>query len=120
MAYDLRAWKVTNYKDVVSVEQCKAAVKKRPREEKLYELEVVKDTRNSRVKVHYVGYDAEYDEWRDEKDVKIIYPVQGKFFSQYACVHASQFVAVDQRSLSPPPRLALQLVLFPAPPTCTK
>ena len=28
MAYDLRARKVTNYKEVVSVEQCKAAVKK--------------------------------------------------------------------------------------------
>ena len=89
MAYDLRVRKVKNYKEIVSVEQCKAAAKKRPREEKLYELEVVeKDKPNRRVKVHYVGYDAEYDEWRDEKDVKIIYPVQGKYFSQHACVHA--------------------------------
>ena len=109
MAYDLRAQKVTNYKEVVSVEQCKAAVKKRPREEKLYELEVVeKDKRNRRVKVHYVGYDAEYEEWRDEKDVNI-YPVQGKFFSQYACVHASQFRGCGPAVTKPPP-----------PPTCTK
>ena len=28
---------------------------------------------NRHVKVHLVGYDS--DEWRDEKDVEIIYPV---------------------------------------------
>ena len=75
MAYDLRARKVKNYKEVANTEFCKISMRKRPREEKLYELE--KDRQNRRVKVHYVGYESEYDEWRD-KDVKIIYPVQGK------------------------------------------
>ena len=79
MAYDLRARKVKNYKEVTNIEFCKVGTRKRPREEKLYQLEVIeKDRQNRRVKVHYVGYESEYDEWRDEKDVKIIYPVQSK------------------------------------------
>ena len=28
----------------------------------------------SRVKVHYIGYDLEYDEWRNKEDVVVIQP----------------------------------------------
>lgn len=65
----------------------KLFTRKRPRE-KLYELEVIeKDRLNRRVKVDYVGYDSEDDEWRNEKDIKIIYPVQGNCCDQpsYLC-----------------------------------
>ena len=73
MAYDLRARKLKNYKEVANIEFCKVGTRKRSREEKLYELEVIeKDRQNRRVKVHYVGYESEYDEWRDEKDVNIL------------------------------------------------
>ena len=81
MAYDLRERNVKNYKEITSVEQCKAGTtRRRPlREKRLYELEVIeRDTLNRRVKVHYVGYDSDDDEWRDEKDIEIIYPVPGE------------------------------------------
>ncbi|MCG8620647.1 MAG: hypothetical protein MJE68_01430 [Proteobacteria bacterium] len=98
MAYDLRARKV-NYKEVANSEFCKVGMRKRPREEKLYELEVIeKDRQNRHVKVYYVGYESEYDEWRDEKDVKIIYPVQSKLVfcclivcSSYCAQEAEKF-----------------------------
>ena len=35
----------------------------------LYELKVIDDVYTSRVKVHYVGYGSEYDEWRDKADI---------------------------------------------------
>ena len=40
----------------------------------LYELEIVKDAYNSRVKVHYVVYDSGCDEWRDKADIVSLKP----------------------------------------------
>ena len=39
---------------------------------------VERDRANHRVKVRYVGYDSNDDEWHSESDVKILYPLQGK------------------------------------------
>ena len=95
MTYDLKARKVKNYKEVANIEFCKVGMRKRPREEKLYELEVIeKDRQNRRVKVHYVGYESEYDEWRDE-DVKIIYPVQSKLV--FCCLFVQATVHEKQK-----------------------
>ena len=95
MAYDLRARKVKNYKEVANIEFCKVGTRKRLREEKLYELEVIEKYRqNRRVRVHYVGYESEYDEWRDE-DVKIIYPVQSKLV--FCCLFVQAMVHKKQK-----------------------
>ena len=37
------------------------------KEDTLYQLEVIEEDANGRVKVHYVGYGVEHDEWRDKK-----------------------------------------------------
>ena len=44
--------------------------------DKLYELE--EDVYTSRVKVHYVGYDSEHDEWRDKADIVHLKTQPGK------------------------------------------
>ena len=36
-------------------------------DEKLYEMEIVeRDQCNKRIKLHYVGYEKHFDEWRNE------------------------------------------------------
>ena len=48
--------------------------------QKLYELEIVdEDPYNGRVKVHYVGYGPEDDEWRDKKDIVEVKPPASKW-----------------------------------------
>ena len=37
--------------------------------DKLYRLTVVEDEANGMVKVHYIGYSHEYDEWRSNEDI---------------------------------------------------
>lgn len=88
MAYDLRDRKEKSYKeDRVMLGREKVKNRKRS-EEELYELEVVdRDRANHRVKVHYIGYDSDDNEWRNESDVKIIYPVQGKLHVQQSLLN---------------------------------
>ena len=79
MEYNLRTRKVTKYaEDERLTLRGQRKRTRKQKSEKLYELEVVeRDRVHHRVKVHYVGYNSDNDEWRDEKDIKIIYPVQG-------------------------------------------
>ena len=52
------------------------------KDDALYELEVLEDTTNGRVKVHYTGYGSEHDEWRDKNDVVVMEPLkQGKYIA---------------------------------------
>ena len=78
MAYQLREKKRTNYKEIENVKVPRArAIKKK---DKLYDLEVIEeDEYTGRVKVHYIDYGAEHDEWRDKTDIVITKPpTQGK------------------------------------------
>ena len=79
MAYNLRERKEKSYKEDGLVLCRERVCKGKGSKDELYELEVVeRDRANHRVKVHYVGYDSDDDEWHSESDVKILYPVQGK------------------------------------------
>jgi hypothetical protein len=79
MAYDLRERRETSYKEDRLVLRREKVSKGRGSQDKLYELKVVeRDRENHRVKVHYIGYDSDDDEWRSESDVKMLYPVQGE------------------------------------------
>lgn len=82
MAYDLRERKEKSYKEDRLVLGREKVNKGRGSQDKLYELEVVeRDRANHRVKVHYIGYSSDDDEWRSESDIKI-YPVQGNLCSK--------------------------------------
>ena len=60
-------WNKANYKELIHV---KLPIFKRRRiEQKLYPVEVL-EQRPGRVKVHYVGYDSSYDEWKNEADLE--------------------------------------------------
>ncbi len=51
------------------------------KDDELYALEVVEeDPYNSRVKVHYVGYGVEEDEWRDKADITVMKPSEGGLY----------------------------------------
>ena len=65
-------WDVTNYKDLLSA-NCRleqgGKVKTR-RKEELYPVEILERAEHKRVKVHYVGYEDVFDEWKDEDDLE--------------------------------------------------
>ena len=44
---------------------------KRSTLKKLYPIEVIESTRN-RVRVHYVGYFSQYDEWKDKSEIEVM------------------------------------------------
>ena len=65
-------WDVANYKELVN-SQCKLDCRGRQikrKVEELYPVEIVERGRESgRVKIHYVGYEESYDEWKDEEEL---------------------------------------------------
>lgn len=66
--YNLRNQEAKDYKQLLTL--CLPRAKPLKNTDKLYELEVIEeDVYTSKVKVHYVGYDSEYDEWRDNADI---------------------------------------------------
>ena len=59
-----------NDRDLCQVQLPRAKYIKKDIDGTLYELEIVEENvYNSRVKVHYVGYDSACDEWRDKADI---------------------------------------------------
>ena len=78
--YDLRKKDEKNYKDLCNFQLPRSKrIKKDPT---LYELEIVEeDVYTNRVKVHYIGYDSDDDEWRDRADIVSFKPRHepGKF-----------------------------------------
>lgn len=78
--YNLRNQEAKDYKVLSTLRLPRAKHVKK--DDKLYELEVIEeDVYTSRVKVHYVGYDSEHDEWRDKADIVHLNTQPGK----YAC-----------------------------------
>lgn len=63
-----------NYRELLQVKLPRAKRLKRKRSErKLYPVKVLeRDEARNRVKIHYVGYDASDDEWREAADVVTI------------------------------------------------
>ena len=62
---------VTNYKDLLSVhcpvkQDKKVKTRLKSRREELYPVEIVERADDKCVKVHYVGYEDVFDEWKDE------------------------------------------------------
>ena len=54
-----------NYREAADVKLPKP--EKKP--ETLYPIEITESDSQGRVKIHYLGYNTEYDEWRDSQDV---------------------------------------------------
>ena len=72
--YELRKKDKKNYKDVALV-QLPRAKRIKQKDTTLYELEIVEeDVYNNKVKVHYIGYDSDDDEWRDKADIVSLKP----------------------------------------------
>lgn len=71
MAYILRNLERKNYKEIANIQLPRARrVTGNPRTaDELYPIEVVEDDYNGRVKVHYIGYGEEFDEWKQEDEV---------------------------------------------------
>ena len=65
-------WNKANYKEL-SCFKLPKSFGKRPRKvaEKLYPVNVI-EKQDGRVKIHYVGYEDHFDEWRNEEEVEIL------------------------------------------------
>ena len=71
--YELRKKDKKNYKDLCQVQLPRA--KRIKKDATLYELEIVEeDVYNNRVKVHFIGYDSDDDEWRNKADIVSLKP----------------------------------------------
>ena len=58
-----------DYKELADVKLPKSRAAKRS-DSRLYPVEVIeKDSALGRAKIHYVGYSARYDEWRNDSDI---------------------------------------------------
>ena len=59
-------WNKTSYKDLVRFDIPKNRRRTTGRVNKLYPIRITdRDKNGDRVKVHYIGYAAVYDEWKD-------------------------------------------------------
>jgi len=68
MAYNLREGTRKDYRKLNCPEKLPCAVRTTEDKDKLYAVEVVESTQDS-VKIHYVGYDEKFDEWRKKEDI---------------------------------------------------
>ena len=67
--YDLRSKDRKNYKELSEVKLPRSQHRIQ-RDTTLYELEIVEeDVYTNRVKVHYIGYESDDDEWRDRTEI---------------------------------------------------
>lgn len=85
--YQLRRKDKKNYRDLCQVQLPRAKCIK-DIDATLYELEIVEDVYNSRVKVHFVGYDSGCDEWRDKADIVSLKPQYDNDWRSVYCVYA--------------------------------
>lgn len=67
-----RSFPRVDYREIVRMGILKPSRKTMPSAkcQKLFRLEIIdKDARNKTVKVHYVGYDSSFDEWRTKSGI---------------------------------------------------
>ena len=67
MEYNLREVPRANYKDLADVKLPRA--QPQMTESKLYPVEIVEEEEDQ-VKVHYIGYDSAYDEWKKKRSLR--------------------------------------------------
>ena len=66
-SYDLQKKERKDYKQLSDLQLPRLRVKQ---DDKLYDLDIVEeDVLTQRVKVHYIGYGSEDDEWRDKDEI---------------------------------------------------
>ena len=71
-SYDLWKKERKDYKQLSDLQLPRLRAAK----DKLYELEIVEeDVLTQRVKVHYIGYGSEDDEWRDKDEIVDLKPM---------------------------------------------
>ena len=70
-SHDLRKKERKDYKQLSDLQLPRLRVKQ---DDKLYELDIVEDVLTQRVKVHYIGYRLEDDEWRDKDEIVHLKP----------------------------------------------
>lgn len=71
LAMELRSQRRSSYRELI---RCKVPRISRPSNkkydpQKLYSVKII-ETRDNRVKVHYVGYSSKYDEWKDKSEIE--------------------------------------------------
>ena len=72
MAYNLRNHERINYRAIENPTLLRDRATRTQGSQRLYELEIVEeDDYTGWVKVHYIGYNLEYDEWRNKEDVVV-------------------------------------------------
>ena len=69
-------WDVANYKELVN-SHCKIDSRSRQcsvkrQREKLYPVEIVEQREDGCLKIHYIGYDESYDEWKNEEELEVL------------------------------------------------
>ena len=65
-------WNKANYKELSQLNLPKSSIKRRRKvSKKLYPISVIEKQEN-RVKIHYIGYEDHFDEWRDEAEVETL------------------------------------------------
>ena len=69
-AYELRKKEKKNYRELADV-QLPRPERIPSKEDTLYPIEILERT-SDRVKIHWIGYDSKYDEWRNEGDIESI------------------------------------------------
>ena len=66
-SYDLQKKERKDYKQLSDLQLPRLRAKQ---DDKLYDLDIVEeDVLTQRVKVHYIGYGSEDDEWRDKDEI---------------------------------------------------
>ena len=68
----IRSKRVINYKELADVKLPRTKRPQRTRSHGLYPIEVVERAPDNRVKIHYIGYHARFDEWRDESEIELL------------------------------------------------
>ena len=66
-----RSLRTVNYKELDNLRLPKESVTKSKEENKLYPITVV-EQENNKVKVHYVGYSSDFDEWKKEDELECL------------------------------------------------
>ena len=70
MAYQLRQKERVNYRNAADIQLPRA--RRSTKNDKFYELEIIEeDEYTGRVKVHYIGYGTECNEWREKSDIVV-------------------------------------------------
>ena len=66
--YCLRDLRPQNYRNDFQLPRLSRCQKKVTNDDKLYPVDII-EKKGNRVKIHYIGYEDEFDEWREEDDV---------------------------------------------------